>query len=462
MITLQTAAIILAGGVGRRIWPYGLTRNKSALPVGNVPLLAHQLDALSALAMERCGIVAGHHVGQLRRAAGDRQGVAFVHPPTEAGTAPAVLAAWQLLEADRVLVIFGDILVTAEDLSALLATHEESGTDVAALVRPLGNERPQDWLCAHAAEGCLIEVLGHPRDDVTHRLCGAYVFNRAARKVIERNPGYMRAVQVGMMSPAEGELADSIQDCLEAGLAVAAVEAKGPFVDLDKPWHILEANQAYAGYLSARLERDAIASSATVSDKAEIGGRLVVGERSVIGPGVKIKGNLWVGTDTQIIDGAIVGSDTIIGDHCTVRAYCQIGEQTVIGHRCVVGHSAEVRGVFFDNVYAYHYGEFFGVAGEAVDFGAGTVCGTLRFDDGPTAHRVGSRREIPLNDSNATYLGDFVRTGVYVIFQPGAKVGPRSVIGAGTLVTGDVPEETLLYVEQKHTCKKWNTDRYGW
>ena len=42
----------------------------------------------------------------------------------------------------------------------------------------------------------------------------------------------------------ESEIAQSVQMMIEEGLEVPVVEATDYLVDLDKPWHILEANAA--------------------------------------------------------------------------------------------------------------------------------------------------------------------------------------------------------------------------
>ena len=44
----------------------------------------------------------------------------------------------------------------------------------------------------------------------------------------------------------------------------------------------------------------------------------------------------------------------------------------------------------------------------AVDIGAASVCGTLRFDDGDTPHTIAGRREVPRHGANASFLGDYV------------------------------------------------------
>jgi acetyltransferase-like isoleucine patch superfamily enzyme len=97
-----------------------------------------------------------------------------------------------------------------------------------------------------------------------------------------------------------------------------------------------------------------------------------------------------------------------------------------------------------------------------VDVGAATVCGTLRFDDGDTAHRVAGRWEVPDIGANAAYLGDHVRTGVNVTILPGRHVGPYSALGPGLVVAEDVPERTQVTVRQQTEMRPCGPERYGW
>jgi bifunctional UDP-N-acetylglucosamine pyrophosphorylase/glucosamine-1-phosphate N-acetyltransferase len=119
-------------------------------------------------------------------------------------------------------------------------------------------------------------------------------------------------------------------------------------------------------------------------------------------------------------------------------------------------------GTMFDGAYLYHYCEIAGLVGTSVDIGAATVCGTLRFDDGLAEHRVKGRRERPLQEANATYFGDYSRTGVNVITMPGVKIGAYSCIGAGIVVYEDVPNRTLMLLKQETVTRPWGPERYGW
>ena len=115
-----------------------------------------------------------------------------------------------------------------------------------------------------------------------------------------------------------------------------------------------------------------------------------------------------------------------------------------------------------DRVHCYHYCEIWGVVGSAVDFGAATVCGNLRFDDGPTRWRVKGRGEAPSEASNAAYFGDYSRTGVNAIIMPGRRTGVYSVVGAGVVLYEDLPDRQLVTVRQELERRPWGPEQYGW
>jgi NDP-sugar pyrophosphorylase family protein len=444
------------------MWPYNEVRNKCALPVGGIPNARLLVEALAEADIRRIVVVVGAHAGSVRAALlGVQLPVAYAEQSRPSGTADGVLAALRLVDEDEFLVVYGDIAVTAESLRAVREARA-NGAAAAALVQPLEPpRRPQDWIGAFVEDGELRGVEGHGRD-ASHRLCGIFACDRRIVPYLEANPGLMSAVPVGGMPRAEAELAESLQRFIDNGHPVAAVTPQGYVVDLDKPWHILEANFRRVAHLTEQIAESRIHPTARVHDGAEIGGHLVLGPGSVIGNRVIVGGNLLVGAHTEIINGAIVRGQAIIGDRCRVSDYCLVDDHSVIGSRCVVGHGAEISGVQLDGSYLWHYCEIFGVVGQSVDIGAATVCGTLRFDDGTAVHRVGGRREIPEWGGNATFFGDFSRTGVNVITQPGVKIGAYSCVGAGVVLYDDLPSRTLRLLKQETVDRPWGPERYGW
>jgi len=460
MTHLKTnAAILLAGGAGTRIWPFNEVRNKCAMPVANVPNIRRLVDSLHELGVQRQVVVLGHHPGSVRSALlGTAAEIVYVNQPEGAGTAGALLAGLSALEEERFLVIYGDTVTTIQNLRAIKEVHEDTGAAGAVLWDAIPPLEGADWYEAKVEGGRLVEVVGHEAG-AEKRLCGVFALDRSILPYLQANPGFMRHVPVGGMPPMEPDLAQSLNDW---PVEIAAVEAKDFVVDMDKPWHILVANSRWAAYRTACMKEHRLHPSARIDDGAEINGFVEAGENSRIGKRVVASGNLVIGANTSIVNGAILQGAAVIGDDCRIRDYCLISPNTVVGNHCIVGHGAEMDGTMFDGAYLYHYCEIAGLVGTSVDIGAATVCGTLRFDDGLAEHRVKGRRERPLQEANATYFGDYSRTGVNVITMPGVKIGAYSCIGAGIVVYEDVPNRTLMLLKQETVTRPWGPERYGW
>ena len=199
-----------------------------------------------------------------------------------------------------------------------------------------------------------------------------------------------------------------------------------------------------------------------VRDGADIDGRLILGENTVIGNRAVIRGDLWLGDGAQVTNGAIVDGPAVVGAATRIRDGCLIGGHSSLGMRGVYGHGAEFSGVALNTVYCYHYCEIWGVVGEAVDFGAATVCGNLRFDDKDTVWQVKGRRQTPSFAANAAYFGDYCRTGVNAIIMPGRRIGVYSCVGPGVIVYDDLPDRQLLTLKQDLDSRPWGPERYGW
>ncbi|GIV20347.1 MAG: glucose-1-phosphate thymidylyltransferase [Armatimonadota bacterium] len=458
-------AIVLAAGAGTRIWPYNEVRNKCATPVVNEPAVRRLVKQLREAGIHKLAVVVGIHAGSVRAALHGLDGVeiAFVSVQGTPGTALCVQAALSLLDTSQPFaVLSGDVVTTQATLNRFLEVARGSAAAAVALVQPIvPPERRIDWLGAEVKDGRIEYVEGHSRD-CEHRLCGVYAFSPKAIPAIQDNPGLMTQVPVGGMPPAEAELAQSLQTLRDDGEEVLAVQVEGYLVDMDKPWHILEANRRVLDEMSRSLSESCIHPTARIHDGAEIKGFVVLGEGSEIGNRVVLEGNVFIGKHTRVVNGAIVGNAVAIGDRTRVSDYCLIGAYSVVGNRCIVGHGAELDGVMFDGAYLYHYCEISGVVGQSVDIGAATVCGTLRFDDAETIHRIKGRREFPLHGADATYFGDFSRTGVNVITQPGVKIGAYTCIGPGVVVYEDVPSRKLILLRQDLIEKEWGPERYGW
>lgn len=453
-----TTSIILAGGRGERFWPYSTVRNKCAAPVCNVPNVRRLVDSLVECGVTRVVVVVAYRAGSVQAAlAGSTAQISFVTADAEGGTAGALLAGSAGLPDERLLVIYGDTATTTDSLRRFLASWELGDTPGAVMWDPMPGGEGSLWHGVETDGEAVRGIVGH-NSDSTKRMSGVFGVDRSILPVIGANRGYMRA-PIGGMPPMEPDLAQSLNDWNEP---INAIEAADFVFDLDKPWHLLEANRRLADHLCGQLSESVIDPSARVDEGAEIVGPIRVGPDAVIGKRVVISGPAIVGGETRIINGAILEGANVVGAQSRISDYCLLGRGSIVGDGCVLGHGAEMDGVMMDGSYLWHYCEISGVVGLSVDIGAATVCGTLRFDDRPAEHNVRGRRERPSSGANATYFGDFCRTGVNVITMPGAKIGSYSCVGAGIVVYGEVPERTLRVLKQETVDRAWGPKRYGW
>lgn len=121
------AAILLAAGLGTRLAPLSWVRAKAALPVAGEPIIRRQVRWLAASGVRRV-VVNLHHLPATITACvghGDDFGVdiRYSWEPVVLGSGGGPRRAFDLLEADRAIIVNGDTL-TNLDLAALAAEHE--------------------------------------------------------------------------------------------------------------------------------------------------------------------------------------------------------------------------------------------------------------------------------------------------------------------------------------------------
>ncbi len=182
------------------------------------------------------------------------------------------------------------------------------------------------------------------------------------------------------------------------------------------PWDVL----AIGEMLVKALDRDEIAGE--VSPRAEYTGHLVLGENSLLLPGVYIEGNVVIGKNCKIGPNCYLRGNTVIGDFVHIGQAVEI-KNSIIGNHSSVGHLSYV-------------GD--SILGDYVNFGAGTVIGNLRHDG--LNHR--SMVENVLVDTGrrkfGAIIGDGVHTGIHTAIYPGRKISAGAMTRPGEIVSRDL------------------------
>lgn len=187
-----------------------------------------------------------------------------------------------------------------------------------------------------------------------------------------------------------------------------------------------------------RIKRS-IAKDLKIADGAIVEGEVIIEEGVRIFEGAKVRGPAYIGAGTIIGNGALV-RESIIGD-ASVVGYCTEIARSLIGgpswfHTNYVGDS-----VFNGNI----------------SMGSGAITANLRLDEAEIVSVVGDKKVGTKRNKVGALVGSGVRFGVNAVPMPGIKIGRDSFVGAGVLLTEDLPDGSFCVVKQELIIKKNRT-----
>ncbi|MBR0680264.1 bifunctional UDP-N-acetylglucosamine diphosphorylase/glucosamine-1-phosphate N-acetyltransferase GlmU [Roseomonas eburnea] len=414
---MTPAAIILAAGLGTRMRS---TRPKVMHPLAGRPMIRHLLAAAEAR-FGRIVVVVGPDMPELEAAAAPHD-VAVQRE--RLGTGHAALQASSLLggHPGDVAVLYGDNpLITEATIGRLLAAR--AGADLVLLaMRPAdpgrygrvvtgtdgGVERVVEWADADEAD----RAVG---------LCNAGVVCAASADLFR----WLAAVG---NDNAKGEyyLTDVVALAREEGRRVAFVEA--PEAELRGINSRAELAIAEAE-VQAALREAAMAGGTTLQAPETV----FLSYDTRLGADVVVEPHVFFGPGVTVEDGAVIRSFCHL-TQCTVRRNAEIGPfarlrpGTVIEPRAHVGNFVELKATTLGEGAKANHLSYLGDAaiGAGTNIGAGTI--TCNYD-GVNKHR--------------TEIGEGAFIGSDTALVAPVKVGARALIGAGSVITADVPDDAL-------------------
>ena len=416
-------AVLLAAGEGIRLQPITATRPKHLIQVGGKPILEHCLDALKANGITEA-IVVIHYMGEeIRHYFGDGSKLGFkleyVEQKNVLGTGNAASVAEPFVKGAFMLV-YGDLLFSAEAIRAVLSAYERS--NVAAAMAVISVDKPESYGVTELAKDKTVKrIVEKPkRGKAPSNLAnaGLYVFCTDifdALKHVKRSPR------------GEWELTDAVTQLVADGKRVLAVEiARGDWFDVGRPWDLLDANV----WALRRMEHKVMGN---VEQGAHLLGPVTLAETARVRSGAYIEGPAFIDE----------GAD--VGPNCYIRAFTTIGKKVRIGNACEVKNS-----IIMDGTHVGHL-SYLGdsILCEHCNLGAGTITANLRFDDGSIKMLVKDQIVDTGRRKLGAILGANVKTGVGALLMPGVKLGNDSWVGPGAIVERDLPAKSMAFMKQK-------------
>ena len=421
----EIAVIILAAGKS--------TRMKSEVPkvlhpICGRPMLGYVLDLVASLKPTQVVAVLGHKQESVRKII--PKGIKIVIQKKLIGTADAVKAGLSALKGFRgtVLVLYGDNpLLKKETLKKLLDYHLVNSVDAtlltAHLKKPFGYGRilrdKYFSICGVVEEKDADEV----EKDIKEINTGIMVFKK------DKLDGNLKYIQP-FNRKKEYYLTDIIEILAKKNCLVDGVKAEDAqeVLGINTRAELAQANSLMQKRINDKLMQDGV----TITDP----------ESTFINFGTKI------GMDTVIYPFTVIERGVKIGKRCSVGPFAHLRENVELKDNVTAGNFIEmVRAKIGSKTFVKHF-SYIGdsTVGSSVNIGAGTV--TANFD--------GAKKHY-------TVIQDNVKIGSDTIIVAPIKIGKFAVTGAGSVVTKNIPDKTVVVGVPARILRKpaWPAGRKG-
>ena len=440
---MQLTSVILAAGQGTRMHS---NLPKVLHPLLGRPLVQYALETAGKVTNTPPVLVIGYGADAIRDAVlkdSAGQPPRFVIQEPQLGTGHAVQQAQALLQgqSDLILVTYADMpLITIETLEELLHIHQAHTGPVTLLTLIADDPRGFGRVVRDASgrvRAIVEEAQATPEQLAIRELnASAYVFD--ARWL------WGALARVPLSPKGEYYLTDTIEIAVGDGLEVQAHVLDDPrqAIGINTRVHLAEA----AVLLRERINRHWMLAGVTLIDPAStyIEPGVTIGQDTVIWPNTCLQGKTVVGANCTLGPNSIV-RDTRLGNGCKVLAsvlesavveddvdigpFGHLRKGAHLGRGVHMGNFGEIKNSYLAPGVKMGHFSYIGDAniGEDVNIGAGTI--TCNFD-GEKKH--------------PTEIGAGVFIGSDTMLVAPLKIGAGARTGAGSVVTKDVPADTLV------------------
>jgi UDP-N-acetylglucosamine diphosphorylase/glucosamine-1-phosphate N-acetyltransferase len=419
-------AVVLAAGGGTRMWPLAANKPKHLLPVGGKPLITHILRAIKDTQIEEVMVVVGFRSDLMRSSLGDGSQfglrIEYLDQPRWTGTASALKIAFDSIGHEAFLAVYGDLWVTASAIQRVV----EKSRDCPRVMGVVHLANLSEYGLVELHGDNVVKIVEKPPRTAKRSgwvNTGIYVLDGEVFRAVKQTRASKRR---------EYELTTSLQRVLDDGNEIrgAVIDSKG-WMDLGRPWDLLEANERALARLPNQVK-------GSVEREAVLKGSVWLDENSIVKSGCYIEGPVYI------------GRDSVVGPNARIRAYTCIQDRVVVGASCEIKNSIIMNGTKIPHLS--YVGD--SIIGENCNLGAGTITANIRFDEKNLRMKIKGRMQDTERKKLGVIMGDRVQTGVNVSILPGVRVGSGSWLGPGTIISEDVASGQLLLAKQTHVSER--------
>ncbi|MBI3915324.1 MAG: bifunctional UDP-N-acetylglucosamine diphosphorylase/glucosamine-1-phosphate N-acetyltransferase GlmU [Chloroflexi bacterium] len=453
---MNIAAVILAAGQG--------TRMKSDLPkvlhpIAGKPMVLYALETARALNASTIALVTGHGGDQVRAAIPNYQllitNLDFVEQRDQRGTGHAVLQARDALrgKTNVVLVMYADMpLLKIETLQRLIDRHAATRGKLTMLTVVSNDSMGFGRILRDPNQrviGIVEDADATPAQREIRELnCGVYCFdadwlwdNLAQLEPSGKKQEYyltdLVARAVAQEILVEAETLNDVTEVIGINTRVHLAQAeKIARQRINERWMLdgVTLVDPATTYIDADVE---IGMDTRLEPNTQLKGRTRIGAHCVIGANSEIKDS-EIGDDCEVRASTI--EDATLEDHVEIGPYSHLRGGAYLSRGVHLGNYVEVKNSrLAEEVKAGHF-SYLGDAeiGARTNIGAGTI--TCNFD--------GAQK-------NKTIIGADAFIGSDTMLVAPVTIGDRARTGAGSVVTKNVPSDSLAVGAPARVIRKF-------
>ena len=445
--------IILAAGAGSRMKS---NQAKVLQRIGGMSMLQRVLQTTRKL-NSKSTVVLGHDKEGVLRHLQDIEGnISTAIQANQLGTADAVKSAMKNTTSDEtILVLYGDVPLVSEKSLQELIDKSENGFSILTthLDDPFGYGRvitdTNNFATAIVEEKDASDDEKLINEIFTGILCINQKLLAAGLQEITNNN-----------AAKEFYLTDLVKIIYAKGIKIIPIRANNDEVRGANSKSELESLESILRNMNAQ---DLLDKGITLADKSrtDVRGTVDAGNDCSIDVNVILEGSIKLGNGVSIgannyLKDVIIGDNTTIepfshlcnanvGSNCNIGPYARLREGSTIEDDAKVGNFVETKKTTLGKGAKANHFTYLGDAdiGENTNIGAGTI--TCNYD-GANKHQttVGSDSFIGTNSSLVAPI----------------EIGKNAYVGAGSVITKNVPDDALAVGRGKQVIKKdWSKDK---
>ncbi|NPV50147.1 MAG: NTP transferase domain-containing protein [Candidatus Methanofastidiosum sp.] len=338
-------AVILAAGKGVRLSPLTDEIPKPMLPLGDTTILGNILRIFKSSGIEKVSIIVGHKAEIIKDYIKNNNiglQVSFIEQKERLGTGHALMIASEYVNSDFICV-YGDLLFKESFIVSLLSRFESS--ESVAMMALTESETPE-FFGSVTVNGDEVSGIYEKSDNPPSNLIntGIYCFKKEAFSYINKTK---------LSSRGEYELTDSLKMMMQDGKKVKWMPLGGKWLDIGRPWDLIDANMFFLETLKDYLSQDSkISPDSKIGSPVHIDSFSTIGSSEIISPCL-ISSNVKI-SDNSKINSSVIRKNVVIGKNCVIETSVimegvKIGDNSIVSFS-IIGENSEIgRNVNFES-----------------------------------------------------------------------------------------------------------------